>query len=561
VRRWGLPKGVSLAVAALFAVALVAAPAASAERILKAVKDYPGLTTFRCHSDPITIYPGQNSNDLAFTQTCPNATKVGNGPVSTDVFAPGSTTEGFITRFKPSMVEVHPDGSRTVPPVWDLHLHHVVWLGPNGETFGAGEEKTISKLPRGYGDKVSGGGNWAVNQMIHSLNASEGRTVELTWEIDWVPEGAGLTPLRGQWMDVAGTPQIYPVFDAKRAFDSNGDGLYVFPNEVPTDPSAPGYSEREKISPDRRWVIPEGGATLVTTGGHLHPGGKRTNMQVARDGADAGATAGDDPSEVKQLFQSDARYYEPAGAVSWDVSMEVTRPGWRISLEEGDVVSINVTYNVKRGDWIESMGIMTTGWVPGHPDPRARDPFDDAAEVEAMFEKGGILTHGHLPENRDSKARKELNLPDPRKLPAQGPVPAGGIDIDSFVYSPGGFSAVRNFPQELMRPVLVDPGESVAFTNNDALPGTPNSEQVWHSITSCEAPCNKGSGIGYPLAAGPIRFDSGQLGFGQGLSREVTTGSNEYTSPPFTKAGKTYTYFCRIHPFMRGSVRVRDEKK
>jgi plastocyanin len=247
--------------------------------------------------------------------------------------------------------------------------------------------------------------------------------------------------------------------------------------------------------------------------------------------------------------------------VSWDVSLEVSRHNWRIKLDEGDVVSINATYNVKRGDWIESMGIMSTGWVPGHPDPRARDPFDDAAEVEAMFEKGGILTHGRLPENADSKARKDLKLPDPRKLPAQGAVPAEGIDIDIFVYAPGGFSAVRNFPQELMRPVLVDPGDTVSFTNNDALAGTPNSAQVWHSITSCEAPCNKGSGIGYPLAAGPIRFDSGQLGFGKGLSSGVTTGSNEYTSPPLKKAGKTYTYFCRIHPFMRGSVRVRDEKK
>ena len=44
-----------------------------------------------------------------------------------------------------------------------------------------------------------------------------------------------------------------------------------------------------------------------------------------------------------------------------------------------------------------------------------------------------------------------------------------------------------------------------------------------------------GPGIGYPLAAGPIKFDSGQLGYGTGFSREVTTGSNIYTTPPLTK--------------------------
>ena len=53
-------------------------------------------------------------------------------------------------------------------------------------------------------------------------------------------------------MDVAGAPQVYPVFNAERRFDTNGDGRYVFPNEVPTDPSVPGYSERKKISPPAR---------------------------------------------------------------------------------------------------------------------------------------------------------------------------------------------------------------------------------------------------------------------------------------------------------------------
>ena len=44
----------------------------------------------------------------------------------------------------------------------------------------------------------------------------------------------------------------------------------------------------------------------------------------------------------------------------------------------------------------------------------------------------------------------------------------------------------------------------------------------------------------------------------------MTTGSNVYTTPPLNykpnKKGKkttTYSYFCRIHPLMRGSIRVR----
>ena len=111
-----------------------------------------------------------------------------------------------------------------------------------------------------------------------------------------------------------------------------------------------------------------------------------------------------------------------------------------------------------------------------------------------------------------------------------------------------------------MRPPVIEPGETVTFTNLDALPLMADTEQVWHSITSCPAPCNRGSGIGYPLAGGPIKFDSGQLGFGTGTSTEVTTGTNVYTTPPLTKPGKTYSYFCRIHPFMRGSVRVKGKR-
>ena len=63
--------------------------------------------------------------------------------------------------------------------------------------------------------------------------------------------------------------------DALKAYDSNNDGRYTFPNEVPTDPSAPGYSQRENISNSRRWVVGNGccdpinahrGATLSIDG-------------------------------------------------------------------------------------------------------------------------------------------------------------------------------------------------------------------------------------------------------------------------------------------------------
>ena len=558
----------SLAAAGL-ALLASAAPASAAEEILGAAS-YRDMTAYSCRTDAIPIHPGQNLNLVGVTKTCPNAQKL-SGPGDTSVFAQGSTAEGYVTRFRPSMVEIKPSGKLVTPKVWDLHLHHVVWL-KDGPTFASGEEKTEVKLPQGYGLEARGDETWGLNYMIHALTAEEGRQVYITWEIDWVPKTnpprTDIQPSRVRWLDVAGFPQIYPVFDAERGFDLDGDGRYVFPDEVPTDPAAPGYEERQKISESRTWTVPERGVTLVGGAGHLHPGGLHVDLEVARDGPDPGTVDGDDPSEVRPLFRSDARYYDRAGAVSWDLSMETTRPGWRISLEGGDTVSISTTYDVKRASWYESMGILPLLVTNSH-DPAARDPFADEAAVRAMYEEGGILTHGRLPENIDKKARKGLKLPDPRRLRSKGRrLPSLGIEIEGFGYSVGGFSAIRGFPTRLMRPPTIKPGETVTFTNLDALPTMPDTEQAWHSITSCKAPCNRGSGIGAPLARGPIKFDSGQLGFdgdeidlsGQ-TSIGVTTDSNTYTTPPLAEPGKTYTYFCRIHPFMRGSIRVKGPKR
>ena len=573
--RCGMRPRSSLAVvAAVASFFAVAAPAHAGEEILETVT-YEDTTTYSCRTNALPIVSGQNLNLFAQTKTCPNA-QVISGEGDTSPFAPGSTQQGYITRFEPSMVEIVDGGGTVTPSVWDLHLHHVVWLknylGNNdgtpgsGPTFASGEEKTEVKMPQGYGIRSGGAANWGLNYMIHNLNASNGRQVYITWEIDWVPaesdSAADISVSTIRWLDVAGFPQaIYPVFDAEKGFDQDGDGSWTFPDDVPTDPSEPGYEEREKIANSRQWVLP-GDRTLLFGAGHLHPGGTRVDLEVARDGADAGNTDGDDPSEVKQLFRSGAKYYEPAGAVSWDVSMEATRPEWRVSLKQGDTLSVNATYDVEKASWYESMGIMPVA-VTEVDDPLAKDPFDDAAAVQAMYDQGGILTHGQLPENIDTYAGDDLGLPDPRKLKSGGKIKRGDqVEVAGFRYFPGGYSAVEDFPATPMRPPEVKAGRNINFLNSDALFGEPQNQQAWHSITSCKAPCNKDSGIGYPLANGPLKFDSGQLGYGTGTSQDVTIGSNEWTlKGGLPKSGKTYTYFCRIHPFMRGSIRTKEETK
>ena len=93
----------------------------------------------------------------------------------------------------------------------------------------------------------------------------------------------------------------------------------------------------------------------------------------------------------------------------------------------------------------------------------------------------------------------------------------------------------------------VKAGQQITYSNKDA----PKEAGIWHSLTACRAPCNKATGIAYPLADADVQFDSGQLGD----AGTPTAGTLEWKTPADLTPG-TYTYFCRIHPFMRGAFEI-----
>ena len=64
-------------------------------------------------------------------------------------------------------------------------------------------------------------------------------------------------------------------------------------------------------------------------------------------------------------------------------------------------------------------------------------------------------------------------------------------------------------------------------------------------------------GIAYPIADGEFQFDSGQLGNLNGNASPPTVGRTSWTTPKNLPVG-THTFFCRIHPLMRGAIRVVD---
>jgi plastocyanin len=448
--------------------------------------------TLRYRFGPIDVAPGQN----------------------TIVFKPNRLrphVPGYITGFEPNLTYL--DGR--VPRVDVVHLHHGVWLVNLYPTFAAGEEKTNVKLPAGYGYRYEPSDNWTMNYMIHNLTPTPTK-VYLTYRLDFVPldspQARGMKTVRTQWMDVEGG-KAYPVFDALRS--EGHDGRFTYPTDARNDP----YAGRGAVN---SWTVDQDG-TLVWTAGHLHPGGLHTDLYLTRDG------------RTTDLFRSRAHYFEPAGAVSWDVAMENTPPDWRVQVRRGDVLSVTGTYGVRRASWYESMAIMPVAFSPG--DTTGIDPFSP------RLDRRGVRNHGHLPEN-DNHGGRPSGLPDARTMVSGVSRDGGPVTIRDFVYTRGDLS----LPGRSGRPPTVRRGGSITFQNLD------DSQTVWHTITACRAPCNRSTGVAYPLADGRVDFDSGELGTGP-AGRTAAANRVTWATPRSLRPG-TYTYFCRIHPFMRGSFRV-----
>jgi plastocyanin len=215
----------------------------------------------------------------------------------------------------------------------------------------------------------------------------------------------------------------------------------------------------------------------------------------------------------------------------------MTRPAanWRVALKKGDKLVESATYETQRASWYESMGINVAYIAFG--DHEGVNPF------RRRVAQQGFATHGHLAENNNLGGQALPGSADPTKAP-DGQTLAKGVAIAGFQYLPGNLG----LPAPTGLPPVVHQGDQLRFGNFDA------PEQIFHTITACAAPCNKSTGLAYPLADGPVDFDSGDLGHGPDGFTAAAQREDWYT--PKNLAPGTYTYFCRIHPFMRGAFRV-----
>jgi hypothetical protein len=515
----------------LVACATAAAFAAPASAYTTA---YPGMKVLHFAAGPYRITPGANLILLDGNRV------------------PKPRQDGFMVRMAPNLRYALPNGKccGKIPRVDVLHLHHGVWLsnGTAGEGEGnaygglypfmaSGEEKTVYEFPQGYGYPVGAKDTWVLNYMIHNLTATAA-SVYVNYTVDFVPNtapaAAGITPVHPIWMDVE-SHHIYPVFDVHR--HSGVNGHFTFP-DMAKDPYGPAGAPLNQFTVDHP-------GTLVGTAGHLHPGGLYDDLDLIRPGVtpSGGAIPGTVPNSVR-LFRSEAHYWDKRGPISWDMAMTATPADWRPQVKAGDVLRISSTYDTSRASWYESMGIMVV-WE-AYDGQNGVDPFTH------RIDEHGRITHGHLAEDDNHGGAYSLGV-NPSSFPS---CRRRQVAIQGFVFNPGDFSATGS---ERCIPTIKQ-GQSLTFVNDDASPLSPGTPpispsraymaSVFHTVTACQNPCGLNTGISYPLANGTGGYDSGQLGLGT-----PATGKLSWSTPTTLKPG-TYTFFCRIHPFMRGVFRI-----
>lgn len=476
-------------------------------------KTYPECKRLRFAYGPVTVAPGANLQLFA-------------GNIAKPMY------DGYVLRLTASLYRT--DG--TIPRVDVVHLHHGAWTsnpqyGNFLAFFASGEEKTHLQLPSGYGMPVKASDQWNLAYMLHNLTPVA-ENVYVTYDLDYVAadpaDAAGIKPTIPMWLDVMnGKHDGMPIFNVQRGFGHYSPKykrrVCAFPVERCAAFDPYGMSQPAD-APGWDFTVPERMAgSIVAMGGHLHPGGLEDQISLVRAG------------QAKRIFTSEAKYFDKRGPVSWDMAMTVTKPDWKVRVHTGDKVRLNAVYDSQQASWYENMGIVMAFVAPG--DESGVDPFAPGAKVDTT----GTITHGHLPENNNHGGTKVRKIT--KKI---GPV-TSRIGMNNFVYKPGDLSTTDRIPR-------VRVNRPVTFENGD------NGQSIWHTVTQCRFPCSGTTGISYPLANAMPRIDSQELGstfFGSAFQAASQRLAWKMTPrKQGLRAGQTYTYFCRIHPFMRGAFKV-----
>jgi hypothetical protein len=262
---------------------------------------------------------------------------------------------------------------------------------------------------------------------------------------------------------------------------------------------------------------------------------------------------------------------EAAFPHSEDYQMGATKHGWRAPIRAGDRITQFAEYS--NGDYASYEAMSFAGlYVDRDQAPVPRGPegctYDNTKPyllpgdpwggdpTETVINRG---EHGH-DHGTEYCGITGFRACDFEMAEPEAGVATTEIVITNFAYTPGD----RSLPDEMGRPVQVQRGQTLTFVNAD----TATMAGVRHTVTSCVWPCNGPYVANYPQPDG--LFDSGKMGNfdaidGGGVTTEggplLGYGLAEETDPVYqldTSALEPglYSFYCRVHPWMRGSFEV-----
>lgn len=499
--------------------------------------------------------------------------------------------DGFMTAVSPNLYDA--TGSST--PNQHLHIHHAHWFRTSSDAedeyytanlawvFGTGEERTQGSLhdravvdPAGpaYGIYLESLGPQALIFMLHN-KMPDPALVYVALDVKFVygsaEEIAAADPtcpgkLEGEGCQAGREFHTLhgklwgTTFDVPRQSpETGGDGIYLHPVDIPA-----GAGERQASDDLGRMYTASADGTAIASAGHLHPNGMQ--VVVANLGPEGSACEADldqDGLPGVTLFRSrKIEAVEEAYPHSEDFQMGATKHGWRAPIREGDRITQFAIYD--NGDYASYEAMSFAGLYVDRlqvPEPRsgACTVENTAAYLLPGDPSGGdpretvinrAVDHGG--DGHDHGGYCGIAGAPPCNAEVGDPEPGFTtplVTITNFAYTPGD----RSLPGQAGLPVQVPKGSTLTFVNAD----TGVRAGVRHTVTSCEWPCNGPYVANYPQPDG--LFDSGKLGNydaldgGGPMSSEFTSVYELDTSalePGF------YSIYCRVHPWMRGSIQV-----
>jgi polyvinyl alcohol dehydrogenase (cytochrome) len=449
---------------------------------------------------------------------------------------------GFMQSVEPAMRRV---SDSTEPSHTEAHIHHAHWfaLDPGNEedtyfggnmewVFGNGDEETRGDFrqrsaaePSGpeYGAYVARGHPQTMIYMLHNKTAAP-LNVYIQLDVVWKH----------------GTPEQLKELDGREHRDVKGV-LFGRTYSVPREPNGDGAYEYARDSGRViEWTATTDG-TIIGAGGHLHPGGKKVILEnfgseqnpCPNDGRGYGGTL---------LLNSDVIDHNVP--LSEDYQTEVTHPAWRAPVHKGDRIRISGTYENKDHAWYDVMthvGMYIDEQAP--PRGRCKPRIVGKAAKKWKDPTEGVPNRAWGKHADPWCGAPGGEGPCERPEPAEVPAELRGVKtvkIANFAYTPGdraASGALKAIP-------VIKQGEQLTFVNMDEPAG------IRHTATTCAWPCN-GTYVGnYPLADGA--WDSGTLG------HDLIDGGNPnpISQTPADLPSGRYSYFCRIHPFMRGAFKI-----